>query len=64
MLSRNFTFSCGQEFMQLGGALEYQFVVASSKEMISNSKRVASSPPTEAMAASLDMRNLRGSAFM
>jgi hypothetical protein len=31
--------------------MEYQFAVASSKEMIRDFTRVASSPPAEAMAA-------------
>jgi hypothetical protein len=38
--------------MHLGGSLEYQFVVASSREMMSDFARVASSPPVEAMVAS------------
>jgi hypothetical protein len=33
------------------GSLEYQFAVTSSKEMIRDLARVASSPPAEAMAA-------------
>jgi hypothetical protein len=37
--------------MHLGGCLEYQFVAASSREMMSDFVRVASSPPAEAMAA-------------
>jgi hypothetical protein len=37
--------------MQPGGRLEYQFVIASSKEMIWDLARVASSPPAEAMEA-------------
>jgi hypothetical protein len=38
--------------MHLGGSLEYQFAVASSREMMSDFKRDASLPPAEAMAAS------------
>jgi hypothetical protein len=38
--------------MHLGVSLEYQFAVVSSREMISDFVRVASSPPAEAMAAS------------
>jgi hypothetical protein len=38
--------------MHLGRSLEYQFVVASSREMMSDFTRVASSPPAEAMTAS------------
>jgi hypothetical protein len=38
--------------MHLGRSLEYQFVVASSREMMSDFMRVASSPPAEAMIAS------------
>jgi hypothetical protein len=38
--------------MHLGGILEYQFVAASSIEMIRNFVRVASLPPAEAIAAS------------
>jgi hypothetical protein len=38
--------------MHLGKRLEYQFVAASSKEMIRDFVRVASSPPAEAVAAS------------
>jgi hypothetical protein len=49
--------------MHHGGSLEYEFVAASSRKMIRDLARVASSPPAEAMAASYDMRNLRGSAF-
>jgi hypothetical protein len=38
--------------MHLGGRLEYQFAAASSKEMMRDIARVASSPPAEAIAAS------------
>jgi hypothetical protein len=38
--------------MHLGGSLKYQFAVASSREMMSDFVRVASSPPAEAMVAS------------
>jgi hypothetical protein len=38
--------------MHRGGSLEYQFVVASSREMMSDFARVASLPSAEAMAAS------------
>jgi hypothetical protein len=38
--------------MHLGGSLEYQFAVASSREMLRNLVRVASSPPAKAMAPS------------
>jgi hypothetical protein len=38
--------------MQPDGSLEYQFVVASSREMMKDLARVASSSPAEAMAAS------------
>jgi hypothetical protein len=38
--------------MHFGGSLEYQFAVASSREMMRDLTRVASSPSTEAMAAS------------
>jgi hypothetical protein len=38
--------------MHFGGSLEYQFVAASSQEMIRDLVRVVSSPPAEAMAAS------------
>jgi hypothetical protein len=38
--------------MLLGGGLEYQFLVASSREMMRDFARVASSPPAEAMVAS------------
>jgi hypothetical protein len=38
--------------MHFGGSLEYQFAVASSREMIRDLAWVASSPPIEAMAAS------------
>jgi hypothetical protein len=38
--------------MHLGGSLEYQFAVVSSREMMRDFVRVSSSPPTEAMAAS------------
>jgi hypothetical protein len=47
--------------MHLGGSLEYQFTAASTREMMRDLARVASSPPLEAMVASLHMRNLRGS---
>jgi hypothetical protein len=49
--------------MHLSGSLEYQFATVSSMEMIRDLVRVASSPPVEAMAALLDMRNFRGSEF-
>jgi hypothetical protein len=38
--------------MHIGGSLENQFVVASSREMVSDFVRVASSPLVEAMIAS------------
>jgi hypothetical protein len=38
--------------MHFGRSLEYQFVVASSWEMMKDLARVALSPPAEAMAAS------------
>jgi hypothetical protein len=38
--------------MHFGGSLENEFAVASSREMMRDLTRVASSPPTEAMAAS------------
>jgi hypothetical protein len=44
--------------MHLGGSLEYQFAAASTREMIRDFVRVASSPPAEAMVASYHMRNL------
>jgi hypothetical protein len=37
--------------MHHDGSLEYQFVVTSSREMISDLARVASSPPLEAISA-------------
>jgi hypothetical protein len=37
--------------MQPGGSLEYQFAVATSKEMIRDLARVTSSPRAEAMVA-------------
>jgi hypothetical protein len=47
--------------MHFGGSLDYQFVVASSRQMMSDLARVASSPPAEAMAALKHIRNLGGS---
>jgi hypothetical protein len=38
--------------MHLGRSLEYQFVEASLREMMSDLVRVASSPPAEMIAAS------------
>jgi hypothetical protein len=38
--------------MQFGGSLEYQFAASSSREMMRDLARVASSPLTEAMEAS------------
>jgi hypothetical protein len=38
--------------MHFGRSLEYQFVAASSREMVSDLARVASSPPAEAMSDS------------
>jgi hypothetical protein len=38
--------------MHFDGSLEYQFVVTSSREMMRDWARVASSPVAEAMAAS------------
>jgi hypothetical protein len=37
--------------MPLGGSLEYQFALVSSKEMMRDFARVASSPPAEAIVA-------------
>jgi hypothetical protein len=44
--------------MHPSGSLEYQFATVSSMEMVRDIARVALSPPVEAMAALLDMRNL------
>jgi hypothetical protein len=44
--------------MHFGGSLDYQFVAASSRQMMSDLARVASSPPAEAMAALKHIRNL------
>jgi hypothetical protein len=41
--------------MHFGGILEYQFVAASSIEMMSNLVRVASSLPAEAMTTSWNL---------
>jgi hypothetical protein len=49
--NKNFSFNCCQEYMHFGGSLEYQFAAASSRKMIRDLARVASSPLTEAMAA-------------
>jgi hypothetical protein len=38
--------------MHLGGSLEYQFAAATSREMMRDLARVASSSPAEAMVAS------------
>jgi hypothetical protein len=38
--------------MHFSRSLEYQFAVASSKEMMADLARVASSPPSEVIAAS------------
>jgi hypothetical protein len=38
--------------MHHGGSLEYQFVVAPLRDIMSNFVRVASSPPDEAIASS------------
>jgi hypothetical protein len=38
--------------MHFGRSLKYQFAPASSREMIRDLVRVASSPPSESMAAS------------
>jgi hypothetical protein len=51
-INKNFSFSCCQEYMHLSGSLEYQFVAAPSREIMSDLMRVASSPPTEAMVTS------------
>jgi hypothetical protein len=37
--------------MHLGGSLEYQFAAASSREMMSDFVRIASSPPAETIVA-------------
>jgi hypothetical protein len=37
--------------MHFGRSVEYQFVVTSSREMMSDLARLASSPPADAMAA-------------
>jgi hypothetical protein len=51
-LRRILSFRCCQEWMHHSGSLEYQFAVASSKEMMRDFTRVASSPLVKAMAAS------------
>jgi hypothetical protein len=38
--------------MNLGGSLEYQYAAASSKEMMRDFVRVASSPPADSITAS------------
>jgi hypothetical protein len=51
-LRRILSFRCCQEWMYHSGSLEYQFAVVSSKEMMRDFMRVASSPPVKAMTAS------------
>jgi hypothetical protein len=51
-LRRIFSFRCYQEYMHCGSSLEYQFTAVSSREMMRDLTTVASSPPTEAIAAS------------
>jgi hypothetical protein len=60
-LRRILSFRCCQEYMHHGRSLEYQFVAASSREMMRDFARVASLPLAEAMAALWHMRNLQES---
>jgi hypothetical protein len=46
--------------MHLGGRLEYQFAMASSREMITNLARVPSSPPAKATGLHRTLEILRG----
>jgi hypothetical protein len=50
--NRNFSFSCYHEYIHFGGSLEYQFATTTSRNMIRDLARVASSLLVEAMAAS------------
>jgi hypothetical protein len=47
--NRNFSLSRYHEYMHLGESLEYQFVVEYLREIMSDLKKVASSPPDEVM---------------
>jgi hypothetical protein len=50
--SKKFFFSCYQEYMHLGGSLQYHFAMMALREMMSDLEMVASSPPDEEMMAS------------
>jgi hypothetical protein len=47
--------------MDLGGSLTYQLAATFSRDMMNNLARVVSSPLDEAIAASKERRNFRGS---
>jgi hypothetical protein len=47
--------------MDLSGSLAYQLVAAFSRDMINDLVRIVSSPPDEAITASLDIWNFCGS---
>jgi hypothetical protein len=52
VLTRNFSFRCARDVMNLGGNLAYQLATAFTGDMINDLARVVSSPPNEAIAAS------------
>jgi hypothetical protein len=49
--TRNFSFSCAHEKIDLGGSLAYQFAFAFLSDMMNDFVRVVSSPPNEAIVA-------------
>jgi hypothetical protein len=50
-LTTNFSFSCAQEMIDLGGSLAYHFAAAFWSDMINDFTRVVSSLPNEALTA-------------
>jgi hypothetical protein len=50
--TRNLSFSCPQDVMDLSCNFAYQLVAAFSRDMMNDFVRVVSSPPAEAIEAS------------
>jgi hypothetical protein len=60
-LTRNFSFNCAHDVIDLKGSLVYQLAPAFSGDMMKDLVRVVSSPLNEAIVASYDIKNFQGS---
>jgi hypothetical protein len=56
-LTRNFSFSCAHDMIDLRGSLAYQLAATFSGDMMKDLARVVSSLLNDAIAASYDIKN-------